>query len=62
MRCNKCLAFKEAVYYESYDPHEEECCMILDIENDERVNENDKCELGCTLHYKTINKMLKEIK
>lgn len=60
MRCKNCTALVKAVYFESYDPYSPEYCKVLDIEEDSRCNENEQGEYGCTLHYKTIRKLLKE--
>ena len=58
MRCKSCPAYEYPVYFESYEPYEDEYCKIQDIE--EVATENSKDELGCKLHYKTIQRKLKE--
>ena len=60
MRCKNCPAYVDAVYYESYEPACGGYCRILDIDHDARCNEDKTGECGCALHYRTIEKMIKE--
>lgn len=53
MRCDRCPALTT----EGYEYPIEYCSIGVD---EEYGNENSHGEFGCTLHYKTINKMVKE--
>lgn len=53
MICDRCKALKT----EGYEYPQDYCSIGVD---DEFGYENKKGEYGCTLHYKTIEKMVRE--
>lgn len=57
MRCERCKASCEDHYAESYDV--DWYCMIGVPES--AMYEDKNGEWGCNMHYKTINKKVKEI-
>ena len=56
MRCERCKASYEQHYAESYDT-DWQCLAGF---QDEERDENEAGELGCPLHWKTIQKRMKE--
>ena len=56
MRCKRCKACKT----EGFEYPEEYCCIGV---SDDEINEDRNGDLGCNLHWKTINHLIcKEVK